>query len=73
MILGVLPNMRHFTLILVFFSLITCSLSSWVIEDPIDYTKLKLNSDLCGLVHVLEVKDTGRAKDIYGDGLSIVK
>ena len=61
--------MRNFTLILVFFSLITCSRSAWVIEDPIDYTKLKLNSDLCGLVHVSEVKDTGRAKEIYGDGV----
>ena len=44
-------------------------LSAWVIEEPIDYPKLMQESDLCGIVKVLETKDTGQTKVLFKDGV----
>ena len=45
------------------------SLSAWVIEEPVDYPKLMLESNFCGIVEVVDTKDTGKTKVLFKDGV----
>jgi len=61
--------MRNTYFISLLFVWLTCLSHAWIIEDPIDYNKLKVKSDFCGIVQLVSVEETGRVKDIYGKGV----